>query len=97
MKKKIRIEDRALLDSVMLQPCAACGRKPPSDPHHLTTRGAGGDDTVENVVPLCRFHHTEYHKSGPGRMIEKYASFKLWLEKMERHDLIERSKRSYRT
>ena len=34
-----------------------------SDPHHVTTRGAGGPD-AENLVPLCRFHHSELHQMG---------------------------------
>ena len=28
-----------------------------SDPHHVKTRGAGGDDS--QVVPLCRAHHSQ--------------------------------------
>lgn len=34
-----------------------------SDPHHIVTRGAGGPD-AENLVSLCRFHHTEAHNMG---------------------------------
>lgn len=34
-----------------------------SDPHHVTSRGAGGPD-AENLAPLCRFHHTELHSLG---------------------------------
>jgi hypothetical protein len=32
-----------------------------SDPHHVDTKGMGGGayDDVDNVVPLCRAHHTE--------------------------------------
>jgi len=34
-----------------------------SDPHHIVTRGANGPD-AENLVSLCRFHHTETHNMG---------------------------------
>lgn len=28
-------------------------------PHHMQTRGAGGDDVVENIISLCPRHHDE--------------------------------------
>lgn len=31
------------------------------DPHHITHRGAGGDDIPENVITLCRHHHNLVH------------------------------------
>lgn len=34
------------------------------DPAHVRTRGAVGDVDVDNVVPLCRVHHTEQHNIG---------------------------------
>ena len=37
-----------------------------SDPHHLETWGSGGSD-AENLVPLCRGHHTEFHQMGIAR------------------------------
>lgn len=43
-------------------PCAACGRKPPSDPHHVRSRAAGGTD--RDTVPLCPMHHAEIHSRG---------------------------------
>lgn len=33
------------------------------DPHHIKTRGSGGDDPA-NIVPLCRRHHDELHRMG---------------------------------
>jgi len=27
------------------------------DVHHIRNKGAGGDDTAENLVTLCRRHH----------------------------------------
>lgn len=34
-------------------PCAACGHSAPSDPAHVRSRGAGGQDRG-NVIPLCQ-------------------------------------------
>ena len=34
-----------------------------SDPHHVKTRGSGAPD-AENLVPLCRVHHSECHQLG---------------------------------
>ena len=37
-------------------PCA--GR---IDPHHVKRRSQGGQDTVENLISLCRAHHDWVH------------------------------------
>lgn len=42
------------------------------DPHHVKTRGAGGKDTLDNLMPLCREHHTEIHKIGKKTFFKKY-------------------------
>lgn len=31
------------------------------DVHHIASRGAGGDDTLENMICLCRKHHNQAH------------------------------------
>ncbi len=33
----------------------------PLDPHHVISRGAGGGDTEDNVILLCRNHHQQAH------------------------------------
>lgn len=43
-------------------PCCACSAEPPSDPHHVRSRGAGG--TSEDLVPLCRECHDLLHLKG---------------------------------
>jgi len=43
-------------------PCCSCGAPPPSDPSHLTSRGAGGVDDC--VVPQCRRCHDALHREG---------------------------------
>lgn len=45
-----------------LLPCVACGRRPPSDPAHVRSRGAGGTDS--DAVPLCRGCHQAQHVEG---------------------------------
>src|SRR5690606_17013826 len=42
--------------------CCVCDASAPSDPHHVKSRGAGGDR--RDLVPLCRTHHREYHDVG---------------------------------
>jgi hypothetical protein len=42
-----------------------------SDPHHLKTWGSGGSD-AENLVPLDRRHHSEFHQMGIARFELKY-------------------------
>jgi hypothetical protein len=54
-------------------PCSVCGIKPPSDPHHYKTRGAGGDDSLENLISLCRKHHNEIHQIGVLTFMAKYG------------------------
>jgi hypothetical protein len=39
-----------------------CRARPPSDPHHVRSRGAGG--TAKDLVPLCHAHHVEVHAAG---------------------------------
>jgi hypothetical protein len=62
MKRK-RIEDRHLLDQVKAEDCMAC-RNYPCDPAHVRSKGAGGPDTLWNVIPLCRSCHHFQHQLG---------------------------------
>ena len=63
-----------------------------SDPHHLTSRGAGGGDEPENVISMCRDHHNEVEApwGGLARMIQKYPRLRIWLEEAGRQDLLDR-------
>lgn len=90
-----RIVDTALLEQIRRLPCMACVDSDPlaaleaikagesggprSHPHHLRSRGAGGDDTPENVMPLCHVHHREVHAKGLNRFAETYVAVCLWL------------------
>ena len=82
--------DRELLDYITTLPCLCC-MAVPSDPDHITSRGAGGGDEAINVWPLCRTHHTERHAKGLTFMVQKYISLQVWLSKAERHDILEKA------
>jgi hypothetical protein len=61
-----RYRNKAHLKFVATQPCLVCARLP-SDPHHLRfaqLRALGRKVSDEFVVPLCRGHHREVHRSG---------------------------------
>lgn len=88
--------DRGLLDHIATLPCICCepGRQTlPTDPHHITTVKNHGDDSAENVMPLCRKHHTQWHKEGPGKLMRKYPAVKTWLELAGRDDVLARTER----
>ncbi len=40
------------------------------DPHHVPSRAAGGLD--QDTVPLCRFHHDEFHSCGERTFDERH-------------------------
>lgn len=87
--KPKRIVNKELIEAVKLTPCVACGQRP-SDVHHVTTRGAGGHDLPNNLMPLCHMHHVEWHKKGPTTMIKKYKGVLVWLSLYGRDDILER-------
>jgi hypothetical protein len=64
--KTIRLRDKDHRRFVLRQACLVCGRVP-SDPHHLTftqPRTLGRRVSDEFIVPVCRVHHRELHRSG---------------------------------
>jgi hypothetical protein len=64
--KTVRLRDKDHRKFVMRQACLVCGRVP-SDPHHLRfTQPRALRRTVsdEFLVPICRLHHRELHRSG---------------------------------
>lgn len=42
--------------------CRNCPQKA-TDAHHILLRSQGGDDVEDNLIPLCRQHHFEYHNA----------------------------------
>jgi hypothetical protein len=64
--KTVRLRDKDHRKFILRQPCLVCGRVP-SDPHHLTftqPRALGRRVSDEFMVPVCRVHHRELHRSG---------------------------------
>ena len=60
-----RLRDTSHIKWVANRPCLICGRQP-SDPHHLRfaqPRALGRKVSDEFIVPLCRMHHREVHRS----------------------------------
>lgn len=90
MKKPKRKVDRSLLDFITTLPCLICQRVP-SDPDHITSRGAGGNDSAVNVWPLCREHHTLRHAKGLVWMVQNHVVLQIWLESACRTDILERA------
>jgi ERF superfamily len=61
-----RFRDKIHSKFVSEQPCLICGRQP-ADAHHLRFaqhRALGRKVSDEFIVPLCRGHHREVHRSG---------------------------------
>lgn len=61
--------------------CVICGAPNP-DPAHIRSKGAGGHDIDENVIPLCRQHHMAQHVYGWEVMINKYPQLAEKLMKL---------------
>ena len=64
--KPVRLRDKDHRRFVIRQACLVCGRVP-SDPHHLTftqPRALGRRVSDEFIVPVCRVHHHQLHRSG---------------------------------
>ncbi|MDY7989808.1 hypothetical protein UY286_05200 [Paenibacillus polymyxa] len=38
-----------------------CNHPAEGEPHHIRTRGAGGEDRRENLIHLCGWHHRLFH------------------------------------
>lgn len=90
--KVTRTQNRSLLEAVRNLPCLGCASIDPSGaraalfedgirshPHHVITRGHGGGDVAENVMPVCVKHHQEAHK-GLTAFSERYQVAKDWLQ-----------------
>ena len=76
--KSRRIKSRELLDEIKSSPCVVCGAG--SDPAHIKSRGAGGDDVADNLLALCRRHHSEQHALGWSGFVGKYPAVEWILD-----------------
>jgi len=89
--KPKRIKDPKLLKSFRERKCEVCFRFGDVVGHHITTKGAGGDDTEFNLMALCTFHHRMVHDKGNRFMIETFKQYEWALEKRQRFDIIEKA------
>ena len=69
--KPKRVKNKQLISEIRSKGCIVCG-KSPNDVHHIKSRGSGGHDYAENLAPVCRMHHIEWHQLGNKKMAEKY-------------------------
>lgn len=67
-----RFKSKENLNLVRNQPCLACKKRGPSDPDHIRSRGAGGDDSLSNLMPLCRTCHVTRHAIGIQSFVKRY-------------------------
>jgi len=94
--KPIRKKSKSNLANCRKQPCIIClelrvTQRGPTQPDHLTSRGAGGGDDESNLLPCCFLHHRERHDIGLPRLIKKYKSVRMYLELKGRDDLLAKS------
>jgi hypothetical protein len=65
--------------------CEACMLKWSAAPHHVRTRGAGGDDAPENLLALCDACHGLVHAMGRSVFCKRFPHLKTKIdEAMER-------------
>lgn len=58
--------------------CLACGKRQ-TDRCHIRSKGAGGDWDDENILYLCREHHSLSHNLGWDRFCAKFPSVEVEL------------------
>ena len=73
---------KSSLDLIRNLACLVCRNSAPNDPHHIKTKGSGGSDSLTNLMPLCRLHHSEIHTMGLTSFAKKYINVKVWLQDM---------------
>ena len=54
---RVRMRDGVCLAGLILRDGCTVG----ADVHHISSRGSGGDDSLENMICLCRRHHNRAH------------------------------------
>lgn len=66
-------------DFIASLPCDVCEKRPPSDPAHLTSRGAGGK--ASDQAPMCRTCHRGYDNHDPAIRIHEARLRRLALKR----------------
>jgi hypothetical protein len=74
--KPTTIRNKAYIEFIKGFHCCVCGYRPPSDPHHVSLKGHGskGKKTHDTrTIPLCHYHHVEFHNIGRDSFASKYS------------------------
>ena len=95
-KPVARVKSREIIDYVLVKRDGVCmwglstGETCTAglDPHHIKSKGSGGDDAVENLITLCRGHHNDAHSGKIRRgklrsVLEWYHSYVYTPEELE--------------
>lgn len=80
IKKPRRVVDKELREKISQMKCLVCFRSP-CDPAHVKTRGSGGGDVIDNLMPLCRSHHSLQHRIGISTFALRFQRVFDWLTK----------------
>lgn len=69
LPKEPRIKNKKLLYVIkrVLGHCEVCGNTFALEAHHIKSKGAGGNDTADNLIVLCRECHRKAHDGNIGR------------------------------
>lgn len=78
--------DAYLIQCIRYRRCCICGR--PADIHHMDAIGMGNDrrkydDSGNEIIALCRIHHTQAHSLGRLRFMERYKVYGIKKYKAE--------------
>ncbi len=69
--KKYKVSEEAKKFWLSHRWCEICGLWA-EHPHHIRTRGAGGDDDPRNLLALCTGHHTQVHQVGIASFYDRH-------------------------
>lgn len=66
-------------------PCLACGYTTENGNtfHHIKSRGSGGSDHAQNMMPLCQKHHNLVHNMGLSKFADFHPRVHDWLLRNE--------------
>ena len=67
------IKDKALIEFMRTLNCSCRSKKCIGQivGHHIYSRGSGGPDLIDNLLPLCVYHHAQVHNIGLESFIDK--------------------------
>jgi len=75
---RTKIQD-SIFQSLKNKPCTVCG-KSPVDIDHFKTWGSSRDNSLSNLMPLCRQHHTMKGFRGRKFMYDNFKSYAKWCD-----------------